>query len=89
MAAMKKQVAQVESTFQKLKELSNKHTNDNGNNNGHRNDKNKPMCWKCHQAGIHAGGKDNCLWKNLSDDEAKAKANEWVLAKQAQIANKN
>ncbi len=78
MAAMKKQVAQVESTYQKLKELSNKNTNNNGNGNGcnNDNDKNKPMCWKYHQAGIHTGGKNNCLWRNLSDIEAKAKANE-------------
>jgi hypothetical protein len=83
LTAMKKQLAQVENTFQKMKELSNKQAN-NDNSNGR---KNKPMCWKCHQAGIHTGGKDNCLWKNLGDEEAKAKALEWVAAKQAQIRN--
>jgi hypothetical protein len=73
------QLAQVESTFQKKKELSNKQTNnDNGNVNSNR--KNKPMCWK-------TGGKDNCLWKNLGDEEAKAKTLEWVASKQAQIKN--
>mmetsp|Transcript_15717 Transcript_15717/g.22435 ORF Transcript_15717/g.22435 Transcript_15717/m.22435 type:complete len:275 (+) Transcript_15717:1897-2721(+) len=92
MLAVKKHVAQVESTYQKMKELQTKaYTTDNGNgnNNGRRNDRNKPMCWKCHQAGVHTGGKDNCLWKNLSDDEAKAKALEWVAAKQAQIGGQN
>jgi hypothetical protein len=87
MAAMKKQVTQVENTFKKMKELSNKANN--GNGGGCNNDKNKPMCWKCHQAGIHTGGKENCIWNNLSDDEAKAKAVAWVTAKQAQIADKN
>lgn len=90
MLAMKKQIAQVESTYQKMKDLSAK-TGDggNGNPNGRKNDKNKPMCWKCHQAGIHTGGKDHCTWKNLTDDEAKAKALEWVAAKQAQIGGNN
>jgi len=89
MLAMKKQAAQVESTYQKMKELQSKATNNGQDNNNGRRDKNKPMCWKCHQAGIHTGGKDNCLWKNLSDDEAKAKALEWVAAKQAQIGGQN
>ena len=86
MLAMKKQMAHVESHYQKMKELSAKgNEGGNGNSNGRKNDKNKPMCWKCHQAGIHTGGKDNCIWKNLSDEEAKAKALDWVAAKQAQI----
>ena len=87
MQAMKKQMAQVESTYQKMKELSARSAENNAN--GRKGDKNKPMCWKCHQAGIHTGGKDNCTWKNLSDDEAKAKALEWVAAKQAQIGGSN
>jgi hypothetical protein len=87
MVAMKKQVAHVESTFQKMKDLNNnKGGHVNGNGNGRQNDKNKPMCWKCHQPGIHTGGQANCNWKNLTDDEAKAKALEWIAAKQAQIA---
>jgi hypothetical protein len=82
---MNKKMAQYENTYQKMKELSSKLANHGNGNNGGKN--NKPMCWKCHQAGIHTGGKENCLWKNLSDEEAKAKALEWVAAKQAQIRN--
>jgi hypothetical protein len=68
---MNKKLSQYESTYQKMKELSAKLGNSDQGNGKH---KPKPMCWKCHQARIHPRGKEQCLWKNLTDEEAKAKA---------------
>ena len=62
----------------------NQNNGNNGGDNGGSTNSHKPMCWKCFQAAIHTGGKPNCTWKNLSDDEAKAKEREWVAAKRAQ-----
>ena len=85
MKAMTLKVAQVESTYKKIQQDFNKNASPPNGGGGRNNDKHKPMCWKCHQSGIHTGGKDNCNWKNLSDEEAKAKALAWLAAKQAQI----
>mmetsp|Transcript_28796 Transcript_28796/g.41239 ORF Transcript_28796/g.41239 Transcript_28796/m.41239 type:complete len:182 (+) Transcript_28796:1956-2501(+) len=60
-ASMNKKVALVESTYKKMQQDFSKNTANPNGGGGRNGDKNKPMCWKCLQPGIHTGGKDNLI----------------------------
>jgi hypothetical protein len=78
----------MEEPFKKMISIHSRTAKTQNSNKKNKNNNQKHMCWKCHQAGIRAEDCNIYQWKDKRDEGAKRKAGELISNKQVQISNK-
>jgi hypothetical protein len=74
-------LSELQSQLKDMKKAKPITDHGSGDNNG----KKKNVCWKCQQSGAHTGGRENCPWKDLSNEAARAKGAEYVANKHGSV----